>query len=102
MLIDARGNAAEYVIHLTYDVAAIDARRRKSWDKDRGTEIKRRDKRIAEGKEPSDVRDEWDEAEHGLGALFAAKHAEGFKFKVSAPPAAGHWPRIDLLDPIPF
>ncbi len=102
MLIEARGKEAEYVIHLTYDVAAIDAQRRKSWDKDRGTEIKTRDKRIAAGKPPSGVREEWDEEKHGLATLFAAKHAEGFKFTVSAPPAAGGWPKIDLLDPIPF
>lgn len=102
MLIEARGKDSEYVIHLTYDVAAIDAQRHKSWDKDRGTEIKTRDKRIAAGKPPSTVRDEWNEDMHGLGSLFAAKHAEGYRFKVNAPPGAGSWPRIDLLDPIGF
>lgn len=102
MLIDARGRDADYAIHLTYDVASIDTRRRKSWDKDRATEIKTRDKRIAAGKPPGAVRDEWDEGKHGLAALFAAKQAEGYRFRVDAPPGAGAWPRIDLLDPIPF
>ena len=90
------------MIHLTYEVAAIDAQRHKSWDKDRGTEIKKRDKRVAAGKPPSNVREEWDDDKHGLGTLFAAKKAEGYKFEVNAPPAAGKWPKIDLLDPIPF
>lgn len=104
MLIEARGKEAEYVIHLTYDIAAIDKQRRKSWDKDRGTEIKRRDKRIAKGGEPreDEVRPEWNEDEHGLGTLFAAKKAQGYKFTVNAPPKAGRWPKIDLLDPIGF
>ena len=90
------------MIHLTYDVPTIDAQRRKSWDKDRGSEIKKRNKKIAEGKPPSGVREEWDDAKHGLAALFAAKQAEGHKFEVNAPPAAGKWPKIELLDPIPF
>lgn len=102
MLIEARGKDANYVIHLTYDVPAIDVQRHKSWDTDRGTEIKTRNKRIAAGKEPSAVRDEWDEGKHGLGTLFAAKWAEGYKFKVNAPPPAAGWPKIDLLDPIDF
>jgi hypothetical protein len=102
MLIDARGKGAEYVIHLTYEVAAIDAQRHKSWDKDRGTEIKTRDKRIAAGKPPSAVREEWDEEKHGLGALFAAKKAQGYRFRVNAPPEAGDWPKIELLDAIDF
>lgn len=102
MLIDARGKQAEYMIHLTYEVAAIDAQRRKSWEKDRASEIKKRDKKIAAGKPPSAVREEWDDAEHGLAALFAAKKARGYKFEVNAPPQAGKWLRIDLLDPIPF
>lgn len=102
MLIDARGKDADYAIHLTYDVPSIDAQRHRSWDKDRGTEIKTRDKRVAAGKPPGNVREEWDEAKHGLGALFTAKQAEGYKFRVNAPPEAGSWPKIDLLDPIPF
>jgi hypothetical protein len=102
MLIEARGKDAAYTIHLTYEVPAIDDKRRKSWDKDRAGEIKKRDKKVAEGKPPSAVREEWDEDKHGLGKLFAAKEAEGYKFSVNAPPKAGKWPKIDLLDAIPF
>lgn len=102
MLIEARGKKAEYVIHLTYDLAAIDRQRRKSWDKDRGTEIKTRDKRIAAGKPPNAVREAWDEEKHGLAALFDARRKQGYKFTVEAPRAKGAWPRIELLDPIPF
>lgn len=96
MLIDARPKDASYVIHLTYDVAAIDAQRHKEWDAERESELKK------QAKKPTQVvRDEWNEEKHGLGALFAAKQAEGYKFQVNAPPAAGKWPKIDLLDPIP-
>jgi hypothetical protein len=96
MLIDARGKDAEYVIHLTYDVPAIDARRRKAWDKDRAGELKKK------AKKPSQfVREAWDDDKHGLGALFAAKQAEGYQFEVNAPPAAGGWPKIELLGKIP-
>ncbi|MET1110041.1 MAG: MBL fold metallo-hydrolase [Allosphingosinicella sp.] len=80
MLIESRPKGDNYTIHLTYDVGAIDAQRRKEWEKDR---------------------DDWDDSKHALGTLFAAKAAEGYRFKVSAPPAGGRWPKIDLLDPIP-
>jgi hypothetical protein len=101
MLIDSRPKDAQYTIHLTYDVAATDAQRRKEWDGERESEIKKRDKRVAAGKPAGAVREEWDEARHGLGTLFAAKEKDGYKFKVNAPPGAGRWPRIDLLDPVP-
>lgn len=102
MLIDARGKAAVYTIHLTYDLASLDKGRHAAWDGDRASEIKKREKKIAAGKPPSAVREVWDEAKHGLGTLFAAKKQAGFKFKVSTPPATGGWPKIDLLDPIGF
>jgi metallo-beta-lactamase superfamily protein len=96
MLIEARGKAAQYVIHLTYDVPAIDAGRRKAWDKDRAGELKKKAKKPGQV-----VREAWDDDKHGLGALFAAKQAEGCKFEVNAPPAAGKWPKIELLGKIP-
>lgn len=95
MLIDSRPKEAEYTIHLTYEVAAIDAQRRKEWETDRAGELEKREKKAG-----APVRDEWDEDRHGLGALFAAKQAEGYKFTINAPPTAGRWPKIELLDPI--
>ena len=60
MLIDQRGKAAQYVIHLTYPVADIDARRKGEWDKDRQSEIDK-------GKAP---RRAWDPDKDDLGKLF--------------------------------
>jgi hypothetical protein len=102
MIIEARGKAAKFTIHLTYPVAEIDSQRRASWNSDQETEVKKRAKRIAEGKKPTAVREDWDDAKHGLASLFAAKEAEGYAFKVSAPDSAGPGARIDLLDPIDF
>lgn len=102
MLIESRSKDSEYAIHLTYEVAAIDAQRSKEWASEQVSETKKRDKRIAEGKPPSDVREDWDEERHGLATLFAAKAREGHKFRVEAPKAKGQWAKIDLLDPIPF
>ncbi|HYI41742.1 MAG TPA: MBL fold metallo-hydrolase [Allosphingosinicella sp.] len=95
MLIGSRPKEARYVIHLTYEVTAIDAQRRKEWQTEREGELKKRAK-----KPTAPLRDEWDEARHGLGALFEAKAEEGYEFTVNAPPEAGRWPKIDLLDPI--
>lgn len=83
MLIERRGKAAEYTIHLTYPLAQIDARRKEIWEKKSGNRP-------------------WDPGKDDLGALFAAKQAEGYRFKVSAPAAAGQSETVNLLDPIGF
>lgn len=83
MLIDRRGKAAEYVLHLTYPLAQIDARRKEIWEKKSGNRP-------------------WDPARDDLAALFAAKRAEGYRFTVSAPAAAGQSETVNLLGPIPF
>jgi hypothetical protein len=83
MLIERRGKAAEYVIHLTYPLAQIDARRKEIWEK-------------------KDGRRAWNPDKDDLAALFAAKQAEGHRFKVSAPAAAGQSETVDLLEPLPF
>ena len=101
-IIDTRGKDANFTIHLTYPVAAIDEQRHHEWDSERASEIRRRDKRIADGKKPTGVREEWDEDKHGLGTLIAAKEREGYAFKVAAPASAGPGAKVDLLDPIDF
>jgi beta-lactamase superfamily II metal-dependent hydrolase len=102
MLIESRPKDDEYAIHLTYDVAAIDAQRKKEWIAEQKSETKKRDKRIAAGKPASGVREDWDEERHGLAKLFEAKEKQGYKFRVEAPKEKGAGARIDLLDPIPF
>ncbi|TMJ17427.1 MAG: MBL fold metallo-hydrolase [Alphaproteobacteria bacterium] len=92
MLIDQRGKAAQYVIHLTYPVADIDARRKGEWDKDRQSEIDK-------GKAP---RRAWDPDKDDLGKLFAQKQSEGYAFQFAAPAAAGQSAKVELLGPIPF
>ena len=98
MLIDARGKDAEYTIHLTYDLAEIDARREKEWTDDRAGELQKK----ATTKPKQKVRAEWDAATMGLKALFDAKKADGYQFTVAFPAAAGQGAKIDLLDPLPF
>jgi hypothetical protein len=93
MLVDRRGKAAKYIIHLTYPLAEIDARRKDEWDKDRQSEI---DKKKAK------VRPPWNHATDDLAALFKQKQDEGFAFTVSAPAAAGQSAKVELLDAIPF
>lgn len=102
MIIDARGKAAAFTLHLTYPVADIDAQRQREWKADQASEVKKREKRIADGRKPTNVREDWDEDKHGLATLFAAKKAQGYAFEVAAPATAGPGARIDLLDPIDF
>ncbi|HEU0098320.1 MAG TPA: MBL fold metallo-hydrolase [Allosphingosinicella sp.] len=83
MLIEQRGKDAEYVIHLTYPLAQIDARRKEVWESKKGNRA-------------------WNAAKDDLAPLFAAKQAEGYRFRVSAPAAAGRSETVNLLDPIPF
>ncbi|HEX8307724.1 MAG TPA: MBL fold metallo-hydrolase [Allosphingosinicella sp.] len=82
-LIERRGKAAEYVIHLTYPLARIDARRKEIWEKKEG-------------------RRAWNPEEDDLAALFRRKWDEGYRFKLSAPAAAGQSERVDLLEPLGF
>lgn len=82
MLIERRGKAAEYTIHLTYPLAQIDARRKEIWEKKSGNRP-------------------WDPSKDDLGALFAAKRSQGYRFTVSAPAAAGQSESVNLLGPLP-
>lgn len=93
MLIDRRGKAAVYTIHLTYPLAEIDAKRKAEWDKDRQSEID-------DGKPK--VRPAWNPATDDLAALFAAKKAEGYAFTVAAPAVKGQSAKVELLSPVPF
>lgn len=83
MLIDRRGKEAAYIIHLTYPLAQIDARRKQIWEKKSGNRA-------------------WNPSRDDLAALFDAKQAEGYRFKVSAPASAGQSETVDLLGPLPF
>jgi hypothetical protein len=93
MLIEARGQDARYTVHLTHPVAAIDAKRKEEWEKDRAADIRK-------GKK--EVRAEWRPETDAIATLIAGKQAEGYRFEVSEPGGGRRWPRIDLLDPLPF
>lgn len=83
MLIEQRGKAAEYTIHLTYPLAQIDARRKEIWEKKSGNRA-------------------WDSSRDDLALLFKRKQDEGYRFAVSAPAAAGQSEMVNLLGPVPF
>lgn len=91
MLTAARDKADRYVIHLTYEIDAIDALRKKEREEAIAGAI-------AKHKKPLPT---WDDATDSLGAFFAKTKAAGFAFTVETPATA---PRrsIDLLDPIAF
>ena len=97
MLVEARGSDAEYTIHLTHTVASIDALRKEEWEKDREAKIERK-----KSKPATKVPREWESDKDDIAVYIAERKAEGFKFAVSEPDNAEQWPRIDLLDPIPF
>ena len=44
MLLDARGEDADFTIHLTYPIDEIDVERKKDWEKEQGKERKRKEK----------------------------------------------------------
>lgn len=70
MLVAARGDGGDFTIHLTYPVDKIDAERKEDWATERNREKGRKERN------PSSkvvVRPAWSDADHSLGALFAAK-----------------------------
>ena len=94
MLLNARGTAKEYTIHLTYPVKEIDVERKKDWEKARGTELKRRKKNPK-----AKVRKAWSPASNGISALLKAH--PNFAAKISiVDEKKPHV--IDLLDPLGF
>jgi len=67
MLLDARGVDAEYTIHFTYRIDAIDERRKADWEKEQKKE-KRRKQRNPKSKKP--VRDNWSPEINSLAKFF--------------------------------
>ena len=94
MLLGARGEDADYTIHLTYPVEEIDVERKADWDEARKREKKRREKNPN-----AKVRKTWKRAVNSLGALFEAhpKLADKVKFVDADEPHV-----IDLGDPLGF
>jgi hypothetical protein len=92
MLLKARGEAADYTIHLTYPVEEVDAGRKKDWEKERNKQLKKREKNPN-----AKVREEWSQEEHSLQALFDANPDFGAKVSV----IEGDEPHvIDLLEKV--
>jgi hypothetical protein len=66
MLIDARGDNDDYIIHLTYPIEEIDAGRQEDWKKEQTKEKNKQKKNPAKK-----VRPDWSPKQHSLAALFA-------------------------------
>ncbi|MBH5366596.1 hypothetical protein [Bradyrhizobium glycinis] len=94
MLLEARGDAAEYTIHLTYPIDEIDIERQADWEKEQAKEKARKKKNQAT-KKP--VRENWSPEKHSLGALFESNPKFGKKVVIVDP---GKPHLINLLDSI--
>lgn len=94
MLLEARGDDAEYTIHLTYPVDEIDEGRQADWEKEQAKEKARKKKNPAT-KKP--VREDWSPAKHGLTAFFKDNPKFAAKIKI-VQETQPHM--IDLLDPV--
>lgn len=87
MLLDARGVADAYTIHLTYPIDVIDAAREKEW-------IKQRNSKIKKGKPPGP---EWSPDEQSLKTFFATNPKMRDKVVILATDEPH---LIDLLAPV--
>jgi hypothetical protein len=98
MLLEARGADAEYEIHLTYPVAAIDKARRDHWMKERTKATKRQKKNSSTGKQQKgSTRAAWSPQKQSLAAFFKKnpKMARKCRFVSDKGPHL-----IDLFDPV--
>ncbi|HXD34786.1 MAG TPA: hypothetical protein VN643_26945 [Pyrinomonadaceae bacterium] len=96
---DARGDE-DYVVHLTYPIAVIDAARKAEWNKHVAAEKKRQEMAKQKGKKGKDPREDWSDEEHSLAALFAAN--PNFATKLSIINGDNERHVIDLLDETTF
>jgi hypothetical protein len=94
VLLDARGDDADYQIHLTYPVDDIDELRKEDWEREQAKEMKRKKKNPK-----VEVREDWSPDRHSVKSLF--KDNPKFKRKVHIVDA-GKPHLIDLLDPVRF
>jgi beta-lactamase superfamily II metal-dependent hydrolase len=94
MLLKARGEDADYAIHLTYPIEEIDVARKDDWKKEQDKEKKKK------LKNPNKVvRPNWSAAKHSLASLLA-KHP---KLAAKVEIVAKDEPHvIDLGDPLGF
>jgi hypothetical protein len=92
MLLEGRGEDADYTIHLTYPIDEIDVGRKADWEKEQAKEKKRQQKNPA-----AKVRKDWSPAENSLKAFFAA-HPKMLKKVKIVEDAKPHL--IDLLDAV--
>lgn len=91
MLQDARPTG-DYLIHLTYPIAEIDAGRKADWEKEQAKERTRRRKNPR-----TVVRDDWSPALHGLTAFFDAHPEMAARVRI-VPEQGAHL--IELLEPV--
>ena len=88
MLFEARGDVADYTVHLTYPLDEIDQARQADWNTERAKEQKR--------PSGSRVRPEWSAKTNGLASFFA-EHVRFAKKLSIVDPKKPHL--IELLDP---
>jgi hypothetical protein len=94
MLLKARGEEDDFMIHLTYPIKEIDIERKKDWGKEQAKEKKRKKKNPK-----VKVRKDWSPAKNGLAAFFDAHPKLAKKVRI----VDGGKPHlIDLLDPVKF
>ncbi len=94
MLREARGDGANYEIHLTYPIDKIDELRKEDWEKEQAKQKNRKKKNPK-----VEVRENWSPKDHSLTALF--EDNPKFAHKVSI--VAEDKPHmIDLHDPVKF
>ena len=94
MLLKARGDEANYQIHLTYPVEHLDHDREDDWNKERKKQLARQKKNPK-----AKVREEWSAKEHSLAALFNDNPKFGDKVRI-VDETKPHL--INLLDPVDF
>jgi hypothetical protein len=92
MLLKARGDEANYEIHLTYPVEELDQGREQDWNKERNKHLARKKKNPK-----AKVREEWSGKEHSLAALFQDNPEFGAKVRIVD---AENPHLIALLDPV--
>ena len=91
MLLEARGDDADYQIHFTYPVDEIDEARKKDWEKEQAKEKNRKKKNPK-----VEVRENWSPKQHSLTALFKDNPKLARKIQIVD---VGKPHLIDLLDP---
>jgi len=77
MLLEARGDADDYEVHITYPIEEIDEGRKEEWNKQQAKEINKKKKNPNK-----EVRPDWNPKEHSLASLLEDHPEFAKKFRV--------------------